>query len=106
MTNPYLPNPDAALSTSASLTTSGNRMRDAVSTVVSQIEGLQASNPWGDDEVGQTYQASLGDTGEITAAMNGLGEGITGFGNIAQSGIQQILDIDDMSEKHMGGLRL
>ena len=94
MTNPYLPNPDAAVSTSADLTTAGQQLKTAVDGALSRITALQGANPWGSDEAGLQYQQNLGTTTELDTAMKGVGDGITGFGNVAQTGVQNIIDLD------------
>lgn len=105
MSVPFLPNPTAAIQTSDELGTAGARMQDAVDGVVSRISALQAGNPWGNDEAGVEYQKNLGDTGELTTAMSGLGQGVQGFGNIARTGVQNILALDQQSASAFDGFR-
>ena len=104
--NPYLPNPDAALETSAELTGAGKRLAAAVDSAIARIEAIESSNPWGNDEPGQAFQRSLGDTGDIKAAMRSVGEGVAGFGAIATGGVERIVEIDKRHAGDLGDIRL
>ncbi len=104
MTNPYLPNPPAAGETSAELANIGNRLDAAVQDAIGRIRAL--GDPWGDDEAGNAYRTSIGNTDDIQQAMGGLGKSVTGFGSLATSGIQRILQADDRSGQTMGDIRI
>jgi hypothetical protein len=99
MTNPYLPNPQAALETSAELADAGRRLHSALEAAIGQIRAI--GDPWGGDEVGNAYRESIGRTDDIQTALLGVGEGVGGFGRLATAGVGRILETDAKNADHM-----
>lgn len=105
MTNPHLPDPPAAMETSAEFVTKGRQADAALTAALSRIDALAAGDPWGGDEHGMQLRSTLGDTEDIKHAVRSVGPGVTSFGSVAAASIQTIRDLDRKAAQQLGDIQ-
>ncbi|MEO3927571.1 hypothetical protein ABGB07_27425 [Micromonosporaceae bacterium B7E4] len=97
----HVPDPDGAVSAAGRLAGAGERLRAAMASAVAAVNGV--GDPWGNDEVGQTYRTSFAAAEELKTALGRVGDSVTGFGTFASTSVDTLIEMDLRTKRLLGG---
>ncbi|MEQ4301826.1 PE domain-containing protein [Plantactinospora sp. B6F1] len=97
----HVPDPDGAVSAAGRLAGAGERLGAAMDRAVAALNGV--GDPWGNDEVGQTYREGFAGAEELKAALSQVGKSVTGFGNVALTSVDTLIETDLRTKRLLGG---
>ncbi|HEX6075055.1 MAG TPA: hypothetical protein VFZ32_07300 [Micromonosporaceae bacterium] len=87
MPETYFGNPEATRSGGRDLAAVGDRLTESVNKHLDTIKGIEAGNPWGNDEPGQRFANGDNGNGYVAASQGfaeaapGVGENVSGLGD-------------------------